>query len=45
MRSYERILAAVASTPWALEPARGQEYAAILTRRVNGASLSSPFTG
>lgn len=36
MRTYDHVLAAVASTPWALEPARGREYAAILTRRVNG---------
>jgi hypothetical protein len=36
MRSYERILAAVAATPWAIEPNKGRELAAMLSRRVNG---------
>jgi signal peptide peptidase SppA len=36
MRSYEHVLAAVAATPWAIEPNKGRELAAMLTRRVNG---------
>lgn len=33
---YERILAAVVSTPWAIEPTKGRQLAAILTDRANG---------
>jgi hypothetical protein len=33
---YERILAAVAATPWAIEPNKGRELAALLSRRVAG---------
>src|SRR5947208_980019 len=33
---YERILAAVAATPWAIEPNKGRQIAGILTRRLNG---------
>ncbi|HJZ57301.1 MAG TPA: S49 family peptidase [Gemmataceae bacterium] len=31
---YERILAAVAATPWAIEPNKGRELGAILSRRI-----------
>lgn len=33
---YERILAAVAATPWAIEPDKGRVIAEILSRRANG---------
>jgi signal peptide peptidase SppA len=33
---YERILAAVAATPWAIEPNKGRELASLLSRRVAG---------
>lgn len=33
---YERILAAVAATPWAIEPNKGREIAAILSRKAMG---------
>lgn len=36
MRTYERLLAAVTSVPWAVEPRRGHEYADILSRRLSG---------
>lgn len=33
---YQRILAAVVSTPWAIEPTKGRQLAAILADRANG---------
>lgn len=33
---YDRILAAVAGTPWAIEPAKGQVVADVLNRRLRG---------
>lgn len=35
---YERILAAVAGTPWAIEPSKGQVVADILNRKLKGES-------
>jgi signal peptide peptidase SppA len=37
---YERILAAVAATPWAIEPNKGRELAALLSRRATGTPAS-----
>jgi signal peptide peptidase SppA len=37
---YERLLTAVASIPWAIEPARGEFLADLLTRRVAGVRAS-----
>lgn len=36
MRTYEHILAAVTSVPWAVEPTRGHQYAELLSRRIGG---------
>ncbi len=36
MKTYDQILAAVAATPWAIEPTKGHALASILSRRVAG---------
>lgn len=37
---FERILTEVAATPWMIEPGKGRQLAAILTRRANGVKAS-----
>ena len=36
---YERILAAVAATPWAIEPSKGRAIASFLARKANGETI------